>query len=126
MHEYIKKLISDIKETGTCLLITDYIYDDLDILQITPQKLNEINGEFDSIVINLNKSIVGSRDDEIVKFVLDTFDRIKSGGLVFIPKTTYDAMPSGRLGVEALVRALALKIELPIHNYARILIASKR
>lgn len=126
LHEYIKKLISDIKETGTCLLITDYIYDDLDILQITPQKLNEINGEFDSIVINLNKSIVGSRDDEIVKFVLDTFDRIKSGGLVFIPKTTYDAMPSGGLGAEALVRALALKIELPIHNYARILIASKR
>lgn len=125
-HEDIKSLINDIKENGTCLLITDHIYDNLDILQITPQELNEINGEFDSIVINLNKSVVGTKDDEIVKFVLDTFDRIKVGGLVFIPKTTYDAMPSGRLGAEALVKVLNLKIELPVHNYPKILIASKR
>ena len=56
-HEDIKSLINSIEENGTCLLITDHIYEDLDILQIPPEKLDETNGEFDSIVINLNKTI---------------------------------------------------------------------
>ena len=126
MHEDIESIITGIKSNGTCLLITDHIYENLDILQVTPQKLKEIEGEFDSIVINLNKSIVDKEDDIIVRFVLNAFDRIKVGGLVFIPKTTYDAMPSGRLGAESLVKVLDLKIELPLHNFPKILIASKR
>ena len=125
-HEDIIALINNIKSNGTCLLITDHIYDNLDILQVTPQELNHVHGEFDSVVINLNKSIIDRRDDEIAKFVLDTFDRIKVGGLVFIPKSTYDAMPSGRLGAEALVKVLDFRINLPLHHFPKILIASKR
>lgn len=125
-HEDIESLIESIKSEGTCLLITDYIYDNLDIVQVSPKELKEVNGQFDSVVINLNKSIADHEDDMIAKFVLDTFDKIKVGGLVFIPKTTYDAMPSGRLGAEALVKVLNLKIELPLHNFQKILIASKR
>ena len=125
-HEDIKSIIDNIKENGTCLLITDHIYEDLDILQIPPEELEGVNGEFDSIVINLNKSIVGKKDDRLAKFVLETFDRLKLGGSVFIPKTTYDALPSGRLGAEALVKVLNLKIELPLHGHPKILIAKKR
>ena len=125
LHEDIKSLIEDIKPYGSCLLITDYIYDDMDIVQIPPQKLNEKSGEFDSVVINLNNSVSAQKDDEIVKFVLDAFDKIKVGGSIFIPKTTYDALPNGRLGAEALVRVLNLKIKIPRYDFSKILIASK-
>ena len=102
------------------------ISDNLDILQVSPQRLDEITGEFDSVVINLNKSILEKNDDAMAQFVLDTFERLKVGGLIFIPKTTYDALPSGRLGAEALVKVLNFKIELPLHKFSKILIASKR
>lgn len=125
-HEDIESLINSIKSNGTCLLITDHIYDNLDILQVSPQRLDEITGEFDSVVINLNKSILEKNDDAMAQFVLDTFERLKVGGLIFIPKTTYDALPSGRLGAEALVKVLNFKIELPLHKFSKILIASKR
>ena len=124
-HEDIKSIVNEIRGNGSCLLISDFIYDDLDILQISPEELGEVNGEFDSILINLNKSIDETKDDKLAKFVLDTFDRLKLGGSVFIPKTTYDALPSGRLGAEALVKVLDLKIELPLHTHPKILVAKK-
>lgn len=125
-HEDITSLLENIKERGTCLMLTDKPYDDMDIKQITPQELKNINSEYDSVVINVNKSVVDTSDDVIVKFVLDLIDKIKVGGKIFIPKSTYDALPSGRLGVESLVKLLGLKIELPLHNFPKILIASKR
>ena len=41
-------------------------------------------------------------------------------------KTTYDHIPNGRLGAEALVKFMNFKIELPVHKLPRMLIASKR
>ena len=64
-------------------------------------------------------------DETRARFILDTFNRIKVGGLLFIPKNTYDSMPNGRIGAEALVKALDFEIELPLHKFPKMLIASK-
>ena len=125
-EEEIRFFLNDIKAHGTCLMITDAIYEDLDILQIPPEKLNETKGEYDSVFVNITDSMADKSDEEKAKFILDTFDRIKVGGLAFIPKTTYDYMPNGRIGAEALIKALDLKIELPLHQFPKMIIASKR
>ncbi len=121
----IKDIIKDINAFGTCLLISDTIFDELNVTQVLPEELGEINGKYGVVIVNLNKSITGHKDDEVAKFILNTFDRIKEGGIIIIPKATYDAMPNGRLGAEALLRTLDLKIELPIHQLPKMLIASK-
>ena len=122
----IKDFIKDIKSFGTCLLISDTIYDDLNVTQVMPEELKEINGKYGVVIVNLNKSLTGHKDDQVAKFILNTFDRIKERGIIIIPKATYDTMPNGRLGAEALLRTLNLKIELPIHQLPKMLIASKR
>jgi len=98
----------------------------LNISQVSIDDLDEIKGTFDCVVINLNKSLSDMKDDEIAKRFLDIFDKVKFGGLIFIPKTTYAFMPNSRLGAEALLRVLDFKIELPIHKLNRMVIASKR
>lgn len=122
----IESLINDIKQYGTGLLGTDNVFENLNLAQVSIDNLNEIMGKFDCVIINLNKSIADKKDDEIVKLFLDIFDKVKFGGLIFIPKTTYDFMPNSRQGAEALVKVLDFKIEIPMHKLNRMVIASKR
>ena len=122
----IESLMNEIKAYGTPLLVTETHFDDLNVSQVSIDDLDEIKGTFDCVVINLNKSISDMKDDEVVKRFLDIFDKVKFGGLIFIPKTTYAFMPNSRLGAEALLKVLDFKIELPIHKFDRMVIASKR
>ena len=121
----IESLINDIKVYGTCLLVTEEIFENLNLVQVSIDNLNEIMGEFDCVIINLNKSIADEKDDEIVKLFLDIFSKVKFGGLIFIPETTYDFMPNSRHGAEALVKLLDFNIEIPMHKMNRMVIASK-
>lgn len=104
---------------------SDTIYDDLNIIQAIPKELNEIKGKFDEVIVNLNKSLSIYNDDRITNFILNTFDRIKEGGLIIIPESTYEFLPNGRIGAEALIKTLDLKIELSLHQFPKMLIASK-
>ena len=123
----IPSLINDIKPYGTCLLVTEDIYDNLSAYQVLLKDLDSVKGKFNCVVINLNRSIADKKDYEIVRLFLNIFDKVKSsGGLILIPKTTYDYMPNSRLGAEALVKLSNFKIEMPIHKLNRMLIASKR
>ena len=65
-------------------------------------------------------------DVEIVELLLKIFDKAKFGGLIFIPKTTYEFIPSSRLGAEALLRLLDYDLQLPIHKLNRMIIALKK
>ena len=122
----INSLINEIKPYGTSLLVTENVFDDLMVSQVSADEIDGIKGNFDCVVINLNESIACMKDEEIAKLFLAIFDKVKFGGLIFIPKTTYDFMPNARLGAESLLKVLDFKIELPIHKMNRMVIASKR
>ncbi len=122
----INSLINEIKPYGTSLLVTENVFDDLMVSQVSADEIDGIKGNFDCVVINLNESIACMKDEEIAKLFLAIFDKVKFGGLIFIPKTTYDFMPNARLGAEALLKVLDFKIELPIHKMNMMVIASKR
>ena len=121
----INSLINEIKPYGTSLLVTENVFDDLMVSQVSADEIDGIKGNFDCVVINLNESIACMKDEEIAKLFLAIFDKVKFGGLIFIPKTTYDFMPNARLGAEALLKVLDFKIELPIHKLNSMVIASK-
>jgi len=126
IYNDITSLINNIKPYGTSLLVTENVFDDLNVSQVSIDSLDEIKGNFDCVVLNLNESLSDMKDEEIAKIFLSIFDKVKFGGLIFIPKTTYDFMPNARLGAEALLKVLDFKIELPIHKMNRMVIASKR
>lgn len=57
---------------------------------------------------------------------LETFEKVKTGGLLIIPKSTYKLFPRERKGMEALIKLLHFKIELPPIWNKRDIVASKR
>lgn len=123
--EVLKKGVDLISDYGTGLLITDQFLDTGSIRQIGIEDIHKVNEEFDFVIINLNKSFIQQRDIVLVKVILSIFKRIKVGGFVFVPKTTYEYFPGQRKGVEALMLDLDLRIEVPPYGVKDGIIASK-
>ena len=122
----IKPLVQLAEKYGTGIFVTDQFVDDIDILQMGYDEIKDIKGKFEFIIINLNKSLVDKNADEKVKIILDIFSKARTGGIIFIPKNTYQLMASGRKGMEALIKVLDYKIELPPHYIKEVIIASKK
>ena len=84
-----------------------------------------MNTNFDYVIVNLNKSLIDKNEADKVQIILNALVKVKSGGFIFVPKNTYQLMSSGRKGIEALIKVLNYKIELPPHYINGVIIASK-
>ena len=118
-------MIKDIEKHGTGLFVTDQTSDDLDIFQIGYEEINDMEDNFDFVIINLNKNLIDKNEADKVKIILNAILKVKTGGYVFIPKNTYQLMSSGRKGIEALIKVLDYRIELPPHYIQEVIIATK-
>ena len=126
--EYLNEIIPMIKNIeshGTGLFVTDQIAEDVDIYQVDYRKTTEVNSNFDYVIVNLNKSLMDKNEADKVKIILNCLLKVKSGGYVFIPENTYQLMLSGRKGIEALVKVLNYRIELPPYFIQDVIIASR-
>ena len=121
----IEKIVTIADKYGTGLLITDQFIDNTDIVQIGLDDVDNQNGEFDYVIINLNKSIINKTDDISVNIILNILSNIRVGGIVCVPKSTYEYLPSKRRGIEALMKTLNLKIEVPPHGVNVGVVASR-
>ena len=121
----ILPLVKQIEQHSTGLFITDQFAEDVEIYQISPETINDLKSNFEHVIINLNKSMIDKNEAEKVKIILDSFQKVKSGGFIFVPKSTYELLSSGRNGIEALIKVLDYNIELPPHSISEVIIASK-
>lgn len=121
----LKLLINMTQKYGNGLFITDQIIQDMNILQVRLEDIQDIKGEFDYVIVNLNKSFIEKSDYISIEILLDIFSYIKVDGFIFIPDTTYRYVPGGRKGVEALLKALDMRIEVPPYGIKYGVIASK-
>lgn len=125
INQNIKVLSDNIKAFGTILLVTENIYEDLNMRQVTVEGIDNVKGEFYCVIVNLNESIHNESTEKISKIFLAIFSKVKVDGLIFIPNTTYGCVPKGRLGVEALLKLLDFNLEMPMHKLTGMIIASK-
>ena len=94
-------------------------------MQIHPHDLGSVEGDFRCVVLNLNRSLIDKKDDFISFQFLRLIKKVKVGGLIFIPESTYQYLPHGRKSVEALIKVRGLKLEFPMHHMKNVVIASK-
>ena len=121
----IMPMIKKIEKHATGLFVTDQFVKNLDLFQIDYSKIDDVGGSFDFVIVNLNKSLIDKNEAEKVKIILDSLLKVKRGGFIFVPKNTYKFMSSGRKGIEALVKVLDYKIELPPYDIQDVIIASR-
>ena len=124
-YDGVKSILKMVQTYSSTLFVTDQVFDDVDAFQIPLDKVDEIHGDFNCVVVNLNKSMIGKKDDIIAYEFLKIINKVRPGGIIIIPETTYRYTPHGRVGAEALIKVLDLKLELPLHNLNRAVIASR-
>ena len=125
MIKKLKLLVDASQNYGNGILITDQTIYDVDILQIGIEDVENVDGEFDYVIINLNRSIIEKSDYFKVDLILKLMSYMKVGGYIFIPETTYRFIPGQRKGIELLLKALDLRIEVPSYGPIKGVIASK-
>ncbi len=125
-YDDVKSVLKRVQGFGSTLLVTDEIFDDVHILQVSPERIEEVKGDFNCVVVNMNKSIVENKSDMVAYLFLKAIEKVKVGGLIFIPKSTYQYMADGRISAEALIKVLDLRLELPLHHFKDMVIASKQ
>ena len=119
-------IISLSNDYGSSLFITDEAIDDeFSIKQVSPLEIESITGDYDFVIINLNKSIQNKKVEEISIIILKGIKHVKKGGMLIVPKSTYENIPGGRRVVEGLVKTLKLRIEVPPSELESSVIASK-
>ena len=124
-YSEIKPLLKEVGAYGNTLLVSDETFDDLNIIQTPPLEIDNVNGEYDFVFINIHDSILDMKGEEITKIFLKSMNHIKKGGWLFIPALTYGSISGGRKVIEGLVKTLNLRIEVPIAEVDNIIIASK-
>ena len=67
---HLMEVVDTASEYGTGLLITDQFLDTNSIIQVGVDDIANINGEFDYVIINLNKSLVEKKDFLVVEIIL--------------------------------------------------------
>jgi hypothetical protein len=122
------KVSSDLLEKseiyGTTLFVTDQKLD-RPCMQVSADEISDLTGTHDCVIVNLNLSLADKSGEEISRIFLEIFKKVKVGGFIFIPKTTYDCLRSKRNGMEALLKTLNLRIEVPPYGVKGVIIASK-
>ena len=73
----IKPLVQETEKYGTGLFVSDQSVDDIDIMQVNSEHLEDVHGNFEFIIINLNKSLVDKKADENVRVFLDIFTKVR-------------------------------------------------
>ncbi|MCQ2977590.1 MAG: ATP-grasp domain-containing protein [archaeon] len=125
LPEDIKNVLSAFEIYGNSLFVTDSIIEDISSLQIPADQLDQVPDNFDSVFVNLDDSVINKKDNDIALLFFNIINKVNRGGLIFIPEKTYQYVASGRKGVEAFIKALGLRIELPPCELKNVIIASK-
>ena len=107
-YNEVKPLLKEANLYGSSLLVSDVIFDDLNLKQVKPLEIDSITGDYDSVFINLYDSIQNLKGEEITKIFLNSISHVKKGGFLFVPALTYEAIPGGRKVVEGLIKTLKL------------------
>lgn len=123
---HLKNIIKSIEKYANGLLISDQYINDTHIFQIPLKKIHSIHGHFDFIIVNLNKSLMNMDFEDAVIQILQILSYIKVGGVILIPKGTYDYLPGRRKGVEAIIKNSNFNIEVPPVEIKNTVIATKR
>ena len=111
--------------SGTILLVTEEEMDMDRIVQCSLDDLDDVPSDFDTVLIDLSYSIINKDDAEISRLMLDIISKVKIGGVVAIPQKTYQCIVGGRNGMEAIVKALNLRIEVPPCELRNTILASR-
>ena len=90
------------------------------VFSAAPDDLSDIHKGFDNVIIALQDSLPGLRENYCLKTIFEAMDKVKPGGRVIIPRETYGHLSYTEDGAKILLEIKGLKgsaAEVDGHRY---------
>ncbi len=117
MAEDPRDIIASCDCHGSILVATDEHREIEGCQCVTKDTLEEAQRGFDNVLIMYRNSLTELGESACLKLLFDTMERVREGGRVIIPKSTYDFISYGRQGTEELINVKGFIVELSKTGY---------
>lgn len=115
------------KETdchGSTLVFSDTETEAPDAVVIDSKGLSSAYDCYNNILLDLSRPETFADMESVTQQIFMFLSKVREGGRVLVPESTYCHLPYGAAGMEILLRAHGLRIEAPLAGKGRLLIAS--
>ena len=86
------------------------------VQSVSPQTLDNANKGFDYVIIGYQLALLDLNESACLELIFKTMDKVKPGGKVIIPQSTYEYLSYKKDGAELLMRVKGLAIQAPSAN----------
>ena len=110
---------------GSTLIFSDSADENLPFATFTDSK--NLAGAYDSYengVLDLSKAESFADLESVIQQIFTFFKKIRKGGRIIVPESTWCHLPYGIEGMEILMRAAGQLVEMPLANIPELLISS--
>ena len=91
---------------------------------ISKKELRSAYDSYEQGILYLSKPETFADLEIVIQQIYEFADKIREGGRIIIPESTYRNLPYGIEGMEILLRITGLRIEAPRADLKNVLIAS--
>ena len=122
----INNLIKKNVRKGSTLVLTDRNLKLDSAVVCDFDSLNSFYDGFEQGVLDLTKKSSFKDLESTIERIFKFASKIREGGRIIVPESTYENLPYGIEGIEILMKTLNLRIEMPLSGDGRLFIASKK
>lgn len=123
-----KRDIDSILKSGLCngstLIFSDIIDNIEGAAVVTGKDLKDAYDSYEQGILDLSKAETFADLESVIQQIFVFMDKIRQGGRIFVPESTYRHIPYGIEGMEILFKVSGMMIELPSADAPGLLTAS--
>jgi hypothetical protein len=109
---------------GTILIFSDTETETTGAVVVGSDELPAAYDSYDNVILDLCRPETFSDTESVFQQIFTFLSKVRIGGRVLIPQSTYCHLPYGDIGMEILLRARGLQIEAPLAGKGKMIIAS--
>ena len=120
----IKELMKEVDCHGSTLVFSDTETEAPGAVVVGSDELPAAYDSYDNVILDLCRPETFSDTESVFQQIFTFLSKVRIGGRVLIPQSTYCHLPYGDIGMEILLRARGLQIEAPLAGKGKMIIAS--
>ena len=110
---------------GPTLVFTDSAEEDYANVTVTGTNgLSEAYDSYEQGILDLSKPETYSDLESIIQQIYEFISKVRKGGRIIVPESTYCHLPYGIEGMEIIMRTAGLRVEMPLSHMPDLLIAT--
>jgi hypothetical protein len=120
----IKELMKEADCHGSTLVFSDTETEAPDAVVVDSEGLSSAYDCYNNAILDLSRPESFADAESVTQQIFLFLSKVRDGGRVLIPESTYCRMPYGATGMEIILRARGLRIEAPLAGKGKLLIAT--